>query len=369
MNRPNACLIATLIPWVCACCVFPAKADQPGKTTPDGTTVRAAVATDAGGPAANVSGNNVSGNKVPGSKVPGNKVAGNKVAETPTWTDPMVAARESAAFGFLGEYIKDRQAIQVVPCEGRYYLSIYQGGLPGAGWDRGRIQHEWVQADSIADRLAGLTKVDRSGSLTFPTPPENAVVLFDGKNMDHWAHGKILNGLLQAGAKTKDQFQDFQLHFETMVPFKPELPLAHPGRGNSGVFAVGAYEVQVCDTFGIDFAPDRWKIDNVQKHPDTWCGSIYGIRAADVNMCLPPLAWQTFDVDFTAARFQDGEKISDARMTVHQNGILIHDDIPLPEGTGGGPSGPRDEVPRGAIYVQNHHNPTQYRNIWIVPRD
>ncbi|SMP42622.1 protein of unknown function [Neorhodopirellula lusitana] len=286
--------------------------------------------------------------------------------DTPTWTDPELAQLQSPAFGYMGEYRQGEQAIQVVPCQGRFYLSIYQGGLPGAGWDGSTIAHEWIDKDAIESRLNGLTKVDRSAQLDFTAPPANATVLFDGNGTEHWSFAKVKNGLLQAGAKTKENFQDFRLHFETMVPFKPELQLAHPDRGNSGVFALGAYEVQVCDTFGIDFAPDRWDTDKVLKTPSTWCGGIYGIKPADVNICLPPLAWQTFDVEFTAARFQDDQKVSSARMTIWQNGVLIHNDVTLPSGTGGGPSGPRAEVPAGPIYIQNHHNPTQYRNVWIV---
>jgi hypothetical protein len=287
--------------------------------------------------------------------------------ETPTWTDAAIAAKESTAFVFLGEYIDGDKAIQVVPCEGKFYLSIYSGGLPGDGWNGGKIEHQWVVAKDIASTLRGLTKVDRSAKLDFARPPAGATVLFDGSNMKQWAFGKMQNGLLQAGAKTKKaDYRDFRLHFETLLPFKPELPLAHPGRGNSGVFALGAYEVQVCDTFGVDFAPERWEEDNVQKKPNTWCGSIYGIRQADVNMCLPPLSWQTFDLDFTAARFENDAKVSDARMTIHQNGVLVHDDVVVPAGTGGGPKGPRPEVPAGPISVQKHGNPTQYRNIWVI---
>jgi hypothetical protein len=287
---------------------------------------------------------------------------------TPTWTDPKTAAAEFTGFALMGEYVAGDRAIQVVPCEGQFYLSIYKGGLPGNGWDRSEIEHQWLDADTTATRLKGFSKVDRSAKLAFSKAPQEAIVLFDGTGKQEWAFGKVESGLLQAGAKTKREFQDFRLHFECRVPLKPELQLAHPGRGNSGVFAVGAYEVQVCDTFGVDFAPDRWEVDRVMKHPDTWCGGIYGIRAADTNMCLPPLCWQTFDIEFTAARFEGDAKVSNARMTVHQNGVLIHDDFAIPGGTGGGPQGPRDEVPKGPIYVQSHGNPVQYRNIWIVEK-
>ena len=171
-----------------------------------------------------------------------------------------------------------------------------------------------------------------------------------------------------AGAKTKRlDFTDFKLHFECLTPFKPGLPLSHPHRGNSGVFALGCYEVQICDTFGLHLDTKTWKAEKLLKHPNTACGSIYGIRAADVNMNFPPLTWESFDIEFTAAKFDSsGNKVTDARMTVVQNGVRIHDNVALPRGTGGGPKGPRPEVPAGPILFQNHNNPNMYRNIWVV---
>jgi len=290
---------------------------------------------------------------------------------TPTWTDPEVAAKEFRGFTHLGEYVKGNKAIQVVPAEGKFYLSIYQGGLPGEGWNGGVIEHQWIEADAIESRLRGLRKVDRAAKLEYPQPPENAIVLFAGDKQDNWAFGKTTNkGLLIAGAKTKkDDFTDLKLHFETRIPLRPTLQLAHPDRGNSGVFLLGAYEVQICDTFGIDFKPDRWEVDRVRKRPDTWCGAIYGLREADVNVCLPPLVWQTFDIEFIAARFNGDTKVSDAKMSVHQNGVLIHENVSLEEGTGGGPKGPHPEVASGPIYFQSHGSPNEFRNIWVVERD
>lgn len=289
-------------------------------------------------------------------------------APVPTWTDAETAAKEFAEFEFLGEYVQGDTAIQVVPALGRCYLSIYKGGLPGDGWNGDTINHEWVDADAIAKRLTGLTKVDRSSKLDFTKPPTGAIVLFDGTKNKHWKSAQVIDGILQAGAATKGEFQDFKLHFECMTPLKPSLPLSHPGRGNSGMFALGAYEVQIMDTFGLDPSPEAWKETKIIKKPDTWCGSIYGIRPPSINVCLPPLAWQTFDVDFKAARFDGDTKTSDAVMTVHHNGVLVQDQIILPLGTGGGPAGPRPEVARGPIYFQKHGNPVQYRNIWIVER-
>ena len=156
--------------------------------------------------------------------------------ETPTWTDANLAAKEHPGFQYLGEYVRAKQAIHVVPCGNRFYVSTYDGGLPGAGWDGKEIAHEWVDAESIKDRLEGFEKVDRSSGLEFTKPPKNAIVLFDGSDKENWAYGKIKNGLLQAGAKTKrSDFKDFTLHLEYQTPFKPELPLSHPDRGNSGV--------------------------------------------------------------------------------------------------------------------------------------
>ncbi len=291
----------------------------------------------------------------------------NDKAPVPTWTDAETAARETSSFQFLGEYTHGDTAIQVVPAEERFYLSIYQGALPGAGWDGGQIKHEWIDADAIADRLVGFTKFDRSASLEFTTPPADAIVLFDGTKNKQWKFATVTDGLLQAGAATRDNFRDFKLHFEAMTPYTPSLPLSHPGRGNSGVFAVGAYEVQVIDTFGLDLNPAAWQQTKLIKKADTWCGSIYGIAPPSINVCSPPLSWQTFDIEFTAARFdaQGQTKTSNAVMTVHHNGVLIHDRVKLPRGTGGGPKGPRAEVPTGPIYFQKHGNPVQYRNVWV----
>jgi hypothetical protein len=257
--------------------------------------------------------------------------------------------------------------MQVTIGKDLFYVSEYQGGLPGAGWDGGEIRHDRMDETSLEKTLMAYSKVDRSKSETL-LPPENAIVLFDGTNKDQFSFGKLSDGKLMAGAKTKKQdFTDFKLHFECLTPFKPGLPLSHPHRGNSGVFALGCYEVQVCDTFGLGLDEQSWKTEKLLKHPITACGSIYGIRAPDLNMSLPPLSWESFDIEFTAAKFDaEGLKSKDARMTVIQNGVTTHDDIALPRGTGGGPKGPRPEVASGPIYFQNHNNPNMFRNIWVV---
>jgi hypothetical protein len=124
-------------------------------------------------------------------------------------------------------------------------------------------------------------------------------------------------------------------------------------RGNSGVYVQSRYEVQVLDSFGLEGKNNE-------------CGGIYSIAEPVVNMCLPPLSWQTYDFDFTAARYNvAGEKIKNARITVRHNGVVIHDDIELTHGTPG--RHPEDPGPE-ALFMQDHGNPVVYRNIWIVEK-
>jgi hypothetical protein len=150
---------------------------------------------------------------------------------------------------------------------------------------------------------------------------------------------------------TKEKFGDHQLHIEFRTPFMPKS--FGQARGNSGVYVQSRYEVQVLDSFGLDGKSNE-------------CGGIYSIAEPAVNMCLPPLSWQTYDIDFTAARYNDsGEKTQNARVTVRHNGVVIHNNIELPHGTPGrhaeGP-GPDD------LFLQDHGNPVAFRNIWLIKK-
>ena len=196
-------------------------------------------------------------------------------------------------------------------------------------------------------------------------PPEGAMVLFDGTNLDAWEPTKAtadrtvkwkrvedaVEVVPRTGSiVTKQKFTDFQLHVEFRSPFMPTA--REQQRGNSGVYLQGRYEVQVLDTYG-------------RERRDNYCGGIYQVAVPTVNMCAPPGQWQSYDITFRAPRFDDsGEKTENARLTVVHNGVTIHDDIELPQPTGGALD--TDVAQPGGIFLQDHSDRVQYRNIWLV---
>jgi hypothetical protein len=193
--------------------------------------------------------------------------------------------------------------------------------------------------------------------------PKGALVLFDGKNLDAFIKTdgkevawKLMDGgavQVQGGSvMTKEKFDgSFKLHVEFRVPHQPEKK--GQARGNSGVYLQGRYEVQVLDSYGME-----------SKNND--CGAIYEVAAPLKNVCKAPTIWQSYDIEFHAPKFEGGKKVELARMTVHHNGVLIHDNVKIDKdntrsGLGGDPSTP------GPIMLQDHGDPVQYRNIWLMP--
>ena len=161
------------------------------------------------------------------------------------------------------------------------------------------------------------------------------------------------NGAMEVhggGIVSKRRFRDHQLHLEFRTPFMPDK--RGQARGNSGVYVQGRYEVQILDSYGLE------GLDNE-------CGGIYKIARPRVNMCAPPLQWQTYDITFYAARFDaSGKKTQDAVTTVLHNGVPIHQNLALPAPTPGGVG--QNEAEPGRLFLQDHGNPVQFRNIWVV---
>jgi len=325
----------------------------------------------------------------------------------PVFTDPEKAAAEDPDFTIQGEYLgawnDTRAGAQVIALgEGKFDVVLHEGGLPGAGWERGdpttTIPAERVaEADGadreptdtdkdeaapapapapaaaegedggIAVRIAGgelavtkdgkpvgtLKQAVRHSPTMNAKPPKNGVLLFDEADSavdEHWAKaGKTPEGYLMGEAVTEEQFEDFTLHLEFRTPYMPHA--RGQGRGNSGVYLQSRYEVQVLDSFGLDGR-------------DNECGGIYKTARPKVNMAYPPLQWQTYDITFTAAKYKDGRKTANARVTVKHNGVVIHDDVEVPKTTGRGRA---EKGAAGPLRLQHHGNQVAYRNVWIAP--
>lgn len=196
-------------------------------------------------------------------------------------------------------------------------------------------------------------------------PPSDALVLFDGLNLSQWqsrkggaALWKVENGYMEVVKKTgviqtKQAFGDCQLHIEWAAPEK--VRGKSQGRGNSGVFLMGLYEVQVLDSY------------NNETYPDGQAAAIYGQYPPLANACRPPGHWQTYDIIFRAPRFErDGMLASPARMTVFHNNVLVQDNVSLTGPTAHKRRPPykmhADKLP---LMLQDHGNPVRYRNIWL----
>ncbi len=151
---------------------------------------------------------------------------------------------------------------------------------------------------------------------------------------------------------TKQKFNDYTMHLEFLLPFRPDA--RGQGRGNSGFYQVDQYEVQILDSFGLEGKNNE-------------CGGVYQFAAPKVNMCLPPLVWQTYDVEFTNAKTDENGKVTaPAKLTLKHNGVIVHKDLDLQRKTGG--SRPDPIGTPGPIKLQGHGNPLQFRNIWIVEK-
>ncbi len=206
-------------------------------------------------------------------------------------------------------------------------------------------------------------RVVKTGKLN--SPPSDAIVLFDGKNLDQWmserdsseAKWKIEDNYMTVvggtgGIMTRQAFGDIQLHLEFRTPAKIESQ--GQGRGNSGVFLQSRYEVQVLDNY------ENKTYSNGQ------CASVYKQYIPLVNACKKPGEWQSYDIIFSAPRFdKDGIKVASAYLTVLHNGVLVQNHVEIKGTTEyiGQPKNVAHE--KASIILQDHGNPVSYRNIWV----
>lgn len=190
-------------------------------------------------------------------------------------------------------------------------------------------------------------------------PPADAVVLFDGTDLSQWEGGErweVADGVAvprRGGISTKESFGDCQLHVEWAAPV--EVEGSGQGRGNSGVYLMGRYEVQILDSYDND------------TYYDGQCAAIYKQSPPMVNVCRKPGEWQSYDIIFHAPRFSDsGELVSPATVTVLQNGVLVQDHFELIGGTAwDSPPAYTAHEPRAPLHLQNHGDAVRFRNIWI----
>ena len=221
----------------------------------------------------------------------------------------------------------------------------------------------------IHDRSRPLPPVVDPGTASTPDvpgrAPSDAVVLFDGKDLSKWAHKdgspakwKVANGYAEVVAKTgyiytRQAFGDCQLHVEFAEP----LPARgeDQGRGNSGVFLMGLYEIQVLDSY------------QNKTYADGQASAVYAQFPPQVNASRPPGQWQTYDIIFHGPRFdKDGKVLRPARVTVLHNGVLVQDNVELSGPTGHHVRPPYQPTPdKLPLSLQDHGNPVHFRNIWI----
>ena len=296
-------------------------------------------------------------------------------------TDPTLAGPDFAVQGEYEGQLGDKDSMkvgaQVIALgDGKFEIIFLTGGLPGAGWDgktkaKASAKTEGGKTVISGDKCTGeivdgkstgkmdgllftLKHVVRKSPTLGAKPPEGADVLFDGTeaSLGNWNPGVMVEGdLLKMGTVSKKAYKDFKLHIEFRIPYMPKF--RGQGRGNSGVYLQDRYEVQVLDSFGLEAKNNE-------------CGGIYEQLAPAVSASFPPLSWQTYDIEFKAARFEDGKKTANAVVTLLQNGIKIFDKAEIKKSTPG--RNQTEDAKPGPIHLQDHGGDKVYfRNIWVVP--
>ncbi len=308
----------------------------------------------------------------------------------PVWMSPETASK-NPDFLVQGEYVTDGLGAQVIALgKGEFQAVLLPGGLPGTGWNKeekillqGKTEGgrtAFVPATGNRKYLAGspaefsatsefppkgqkpykaaiagdvmtvttdtgktltLKKTMRKSPTLGKKPPKGAVVLFGGKLTDTIKGAEVTKfGWMHAAAGNAESAQTFKnyiLHVEFMPCFSPEC--RGQSRGNSGCFQANGEEIQVLDSFGLDGKSNE-------------AGGIYKWRVPDVNMCLPPLSWQTYDVEYAS-----DDAGGPPTMTVKHNGVVIHNKLKM-----------KRPSKAGTLKFQKHGDWAQYRNIWVLEK-
>ncbi len=225
----------------------------------------------------------------------------------------------------------------------------------------------WMILLVLVALLSACNEPAEKESNLYSTAPEGAIVLFDGSDFSHWVNcdggevrWKIVDGSMEVvpdsawaceniqGTMTKQLFRDFQLHVEFKLPENDNT--------NSGIYIQKRYEVSIYNSYNTEPTPGMG-------------GALYRQKVPDVTVGKPKGEWETYDIFFRAARYDSidtNQKIENARITVLQNGILIHNNVIIKAKTGVGfPEGPEP----GPIMLQDHLALVQFRNIWIIPNN
>ncbi|MFH0943730.1 MAG: DUF1080 domain-containing protein [Planctomycetota bacterium] len=299
-------------------------------------------------------------------------------------TDPQAV---DGGLPFIAEYLGETTSstgemfpygVQVVQTgKQNYRMRGFVGGLPGAGWDdrlslRNGAAH-WEEGQpflfmtmpgkvmfvltedgmsaSVKDELVAWAKQHvRKSPTAGKEPPPGAQVLFGGGGLEALSGGEIVaGGFLRGPFKSLQAFGDQKVHLEFRLPLAPDT--GPKQRGMNHVLVQGRYGLSIKDSMAVTNS----------KHV---CGALVDSEEPRINMSFPPLAWQTYDIDFRAARFDAaGQKTEPARMAVWQNGVLIHDDLELENASEEGqPEGPEP----GPLVVTSDGCPVFYRNLWVA---
>lgn len=223
-------------------------------------------------------------------------------------------------------------------------------------------------AGALASAFAAHARQDERQFPPVPAPTaKGVVVLFDGSkesleknwvkrsNPHEAAAWTLVDGAMEVRGgdiMTRERYADYQLHVEFKVPLMPGK--RGQARGNSGVFQQGRYEIQVLDTYGVP-------------EPGTGeCGAVYSRSAPLQNASRPPKVWQTYDIIYRAPRYDEsGLRWEQPHVTVLLNGICVQNNTEIFKPTWGETFGKLSDP--GPIVLQDHGNPMQYRNVWIVP--